>query len=163
MKHLYRMIIWGTVLILCILSAIFGIVIKNKMINNYSDELDIIVRGFNINELFDRYRALGIELYARVEGKDIIVTYDKKEYKYELHNGYLQTKYETVDTVAENILTGIAIETNKYLNNYHDINSLFANKTIYSYTLDKGIEFTNKNNYIVVKLSLDKAISTTNL
>lgn len=158
MNNIWRIVFWGIICIICICLGVFGVIYSNRIFNEKKSTLENIVSSFNLNEILNDYKKININFNAELNKKDIVIKSTGKnenEYTFKFKNTYLETKISKSDSLGEIVVMLVAGSiSNIHGEEQNSINSLF-NKDIYNYKLKDGIEFTDKTDSYIVKLSLD--------
>lgn len=152
---LKRIIFWGIICFLCLSLGIVGLIYNNRIFNQRKSELNELVNLFNETNIIKKYNSFGININAKLEDKNIIVTYNENELIYEFKGNYLEIDTPENSDIIYNITMAVADSIATYYGNNKDyVNEYFTNNQVYSFTLDDGIEFTPKDGQYKIKISL---------
>ena len=158
MNNIWRIIFWGLICIICICLGVFGVIYNNKIFNEKKPTLENIVSSFNSNELLYEYKKINVNLNAELNKKDIVIKSTgnhSNEYTFTFKNTYLETKISKSDSFGEVVVMLVTGSISTiHGEEQNSINTLF-NKDIYNYKLKDGIEFIDKTDSYIVKISLD--------
>ena len=105
MKHLYRLIFWGVIFIICIFLGVLGFLENQKNLKQYEEELNTISNNFNKSELVNEYNSKDIYFKSKIENNKLIIdykSYEEKEYVFKLHDGYIETSYKVSGLMLAN-------------------------------------------------------------
>ena len=103
-SYIFRIIFWGTICFMFLLSAIAGLLQSNKIFNERKNELESIISLFNKSEVIANYKEVNANITAELDGKNIKITYsglDTTKYIFKLKNGYLETKLNKNDIIGK--------------------------------------------------------------
>ena len=164
--NIIRSIFWGFVLILFLVLGTVGIIRENKIYNEYKNELSILSKNFNQNEIIENYKQVNNEITSKIKDKKIIITsksIETTEYVFKLKNGYISTEIDKNDTFGKTIVMAIAdsIAVNKGLP-MGSTYSIFNDNTVLQYKLNDGIEYKNKKDSYIINISLINPIINNN-
>ena len=159
MKHLYRIIFYSIVLIICLVMGVLGLTEKNRQYNSRKDELISIASLFNNSNYIKSYKENGVTINAKLTNYGISISYNgvnNYHYKFVLTNNYLYTTFDEGDPVANMFVMLIADSISQYYGESEGtIYNMFTSKEYLNLSLNDGIELETKNNKSFVKVNLD--------
>ena len=163
MKHLYRMIFWGLIMVICIVAGVLGISQSNQNFAPVKNKLNSIVYNFNNNENVKAFNDRGITLNAKLKGRKIVITYDStkiSKYTYSYKDGYLETTFDSKDSFGTTQLMIMAASIGDNFGiNENDIYGIITSNSYLNYTLDSGIEAKLNNGKYTIKLNVESPIT----
>ena len=162
MSNLKRIIFWSIILLICLFSGVYGLIYNNKIYSDNKEILSNIIYLFNNSSYANEYKSRNIDLYASINKKNIVVTYDGLDtYKYNfiLKNNYLEFIYEANDSYATTFLMVMVDCINRYYGGEEgSIYNIFTSEAYKDYTFEDGIEITENDNKITAKINLNYSL-----
>ncbi len=167
MKHLYRIIIYGIILVICIVMGLLGFSEKNRQFSNKKEELTSIISSINNSNYVKNYKENGVIINAKLYNKSILISYqgvNNYNYKFTLGNNYLYAKYNENDAIANMFVMLLADSIGQYYGENEGYSyEIFTNNYYMSSSFNDGIEINNKNGKNYVKINLDEHIKINNM
>ncbi len=161
MKNIWRIVFWGIICIMCVCAGVFGVIYSNQNFNNRKSDLVNIVEIFNANPLINDYKRINVNLTAKLNGKNIVISYTgnvSEEYTFKFRKNYLETTISKSDNIADIVVMLIADSVSTiHGEEQNSINNLFDSR-IFSYKFEDGISYTDKTDKYLVKINLDNYI-----
>lgn len=155
--NIIRSVFWGTILLICLILGITGVVYNIKINSTYKDDLTSIVKIFNSNDLIKDYRKIDNMITAELKRNKIKVTSKgvvTLEYIYYLENGKLVTTYDKDNSLANNITMILADSISVlYGQPSGSIYPLYNSEEIFDYKLSEGIEYNEKEKKVSLSLT----------
>ena len=163
-----RIIFWGLIALLLIISFTIGIISYNNGYGKYGKikkELNPIIEKFNSLEEIQKFKTVDIEIKASFEKDKINVIYKVEDLLVEYYFNYIKdnnrllianydnAKYDNIN----NLIIKLMIQAVSLVNN-HDKDEIFENFTIEDFkntTIEEGINIKTINNENTIIINLD--------
>lgn len=162
MNNKYRIIFWGTIMVILIGLGVYGIICNFKIFNDKKPMITEVLNIFDRNETINKYREYNTSITSKLGSKKVIITFSgtfDNVYELKYKSGYLELEIDKNDTVGLNVamvmLDSVAVYYGEEESSTYDT---FKSNRIYDMNLNDGVKVIINNNTYVYRISLNNHI-----
>lgn len=162
MNNKYRIIFWGTIMVILIGLGVYGIICNFKIFNDKKPMITEVLNIFDRNETINKYREYNTSITSKLGSKKVIITFSgtfDNVYELKYKSGYLELEIDKNDTVGLNVamvmLDSVAVYYGEEETSTYDT---FKSNRIYDMNLNDGVKVIINTNTYVYRISLNNHI-----
>lgn len=162
MNNKYRIIFWGTIMVILIGLGVYGIICNFKIFNDKKPMITEVLNIFDRNETINKYREYNTNITSKLDSKKTIITFSgtfDNVYELKYKSGYLELEIDKNDAVGLNVamvmLDSVAVYYGEEETSTYDT---FKSNRIYDMNLNDGVKVIINTNTYVYRISLNNHI-----
>lgn len=162
MNNKYRIIFWGTIMVILIGLGVYGIICNFKIFNDKKPMITEVLNIFDRNETINKYREYNTNITSKLGSKKVIITFSgtfDNVYELKYKSGYLELEIDKNDAVGLNVamvmLDSVAVYYGEEETSTYDT---FKSNRIYDMNLNDGVKVIINSNTYVYRISLNNHI-----
>lgn len=162
MNNKYRIIFWGTIMVILIGIGVYGIICNFKIFNDKKPMITEVLNIFDRNETINKYREYNTNITSKLGSKKVVITFSgtfDNVYELKYKSGYLELEIDKNDAVGLNVvmvmLDSVAVYYGEEESSTYDT---FKSNRIYDMNLNDGVKVIINNNTYVYRISLNNHI-----
>ena len=162
MNNKYRIIFWGTIMVILIGMGVYGIICNFKIFNDKKHMITEVLNIFDRNETINKYREYNTNITSKLDSKKAIITFSgtfDNVYELKYKSGYLELEIDKNDAVGLNVamvmLDSVAVYYGEEETSTYDT---FKSNRIYDMNLNDGVKVIINTNTYVYRISLNNHI-----
>lgn len=162
MNNKYRIIFWGTIMVILIGLGVYGIICNFKIFNDKKPMITEVLNIFDRNETINKYREYNTNITSKLDTKKAIITFSgtfDNVYELKYKSGYLELEIDKNDAVGLNVamvmLDSVAVYYGEEETSTYDT---FKSNRIYDMNLNDGVKVMINTNTYVYRISLNNHI-----
>lgn len=162
MNNKYRIIFWGTIMVILIGLGVYGIICNFKIFNDKKPMITEVLNIFDRNETINKYREYNTNITSKLVSKKAIITFSgtfENVYELKYKSGYLELEIDKNDAVGLNVamvmLDSVAVYYGEEETSTYDT---FKSNRIYDMNLNDGVKVIINTNTYVYRISLNNHI-----
>lgn len=162
MNNKYRIIFWGTIMVILIGLGVYGIICNFKIFNDKKPMITEVLNIFDRNETINKYREYNTNITSKLDSKKAIITFSgtfDNVYELKYKSGYLELEINKNDAVGLNVamvmLDSVAVYYGEEETSTYDT---FKSNRIYDMNLNDGVKVIINSNTYVYRISLNNHI-----
>lgn len=162
MNNKYRIILWGTIMVILIGLGVYGIICNFKIFNDKKPMITEVLNIFDRNETINKYREYNTNITSKLDSKKAIITFSgtfDNVYELKYKSGYLELEIDKNDAVGLNVamvmLDSVAVYYGEEETSTYDT---FKSNRIYDMNLNDGVKVIINTNTYVYRISLNNHI-----
>ncbi|MCI6349511.1 MAG: hypothetical protein MR779_01160 [Tenericutes bacterium] len=162
MNNKYRIIFWGTIMVILIGLGVYGIICNFKIFNDKKPMITEVLNIFDRNETINKYREYNTNITSKLDSKKAIITFSgtfDNVYELKYKSGYLELEIDKNDAVGLNVamvmLDSVAVYYGEEETSTYDT---FKSNRIYDMNLNDGVKVIINTNTYVYRISLNNHI-----
>lgn len=162
MNNKYRIILWGTIMVILIGLGVYGIICNFKIFNDKKPMITEVLNIFNRNETINKYREYNTNITSKLDSKKVVITFSgtfDNVYELKYKSGYLELEIDKNDAVGLNVamvmLDSVAVYYGEEETSTYDT---FKSNRIYDMNLNDGVKVIINTNTYVYRISLNNHI-----
>lgn len=162
MNNKYRIIFWGTIMVILIGLGVYGIICNFKIFNDKKPMITEVLNIFDRNETINKYREYNTNITSKLDSKKAIITFSgtfDNVYELKYKSGYLELEIDKNDAVGLNVamvmLDSVAVYYGEEETSTYDT---FKSNRIYDMNLNDGVKVIINTNSYVYRISLNNHI-----
>lgn len=162
MNNKYRIIFWGTIMVILIGLGVYGIICNFKIFNDKKPMITEVLNIFDRNETINKYREYNTNITSKLDSKKTIITFSgtfDNVYELKYKSGYLELEIDKNDAVGLNVamvmLDSVAVYYGEEETSTYDT---FKSNRIYDMNLNDGVKVIINSNTYVYRISLNNHI-----
>lgn len=162
MNNKYRIIFWGTIMVILIGLGVYGIICNFKIFNDKKPMITEVLNIFDRNETINKYREYNTNITSKLGSKKVIITFSgtfDNVYELKYKSGYLELEIDKNDAVGLNVamvmLDSVAVYYGEEETSTYDT---FKSNRIYDMNLNDGVKVIINTNTYVYRISLNNHI-----
>ena len=162
MNNKYRIIFWGTIMVILIGLGVYGIICNFKIFNDKKPMITEVLNIFDRNETINKYREYNTNITSKLGSKKVVITFSgtfDNVYELKYKSGYLELEIDKNDAVGLNVamvmLDSVAVYYGEEETSTYDT---FKSNRIYDMNLNDGVKVIINNNTYVYRISLNNHI-----
>lgn len=162
MNNKYRIIFWGTIMVILIGLGVYGIICNFKIFNDKKPMITEVLNIFDRNETINKYREYNTNITSKLGSKKAIITFSgtfDNVYELKYKSGYLELEIDKNDAVGLNVamvmLDSVAVYYGEEETSTYDT---FKSNRIYDMNLNDGVKVIINTNTYVYRISLNNHI-----
>ena len=162
MNNKYRIIFWGTIMVILIGLGVYGIICNFKIFNDKKPMITEVLNIFDRNETINKYREYNTNITSKLDTKKAIITFSgtfDNVYELKYKSGYLELEIDKNDAVGLNVamvmLDSVAVYYGEEETSTYDT---FKSNRIYDMNLNDGVKVIINTNTYVYRISLNNHI-----
>lgn len=162
MNNKYRIIFWGTIMVILIGLGVYGIICSFKIFNDKKPMITEVLNIFDRNETINKYREYNTNITSKLDSKKAIITFSgtfDNVYELKYKSGYLELEIDKNDAVGLNVamvmLDSVAVYYGEEETSTYDT---FKSNRIYDMNLNDGVKVIINTNTYVYRISLNNHI-----
>ncbi len=162
MNNKYRIIFWGTIMVILIGIGVYGIICNFKIFNDKKPMITEVLNIFDRNETINKYREYNTNITSKLGSKKVVITFSgtfDNVYELKYKSGYLELEIDKNDAVGLNVvmvmLDSVAVYYGEEETSTYDT---FKSNRIYDMNLNDGVKVIINNNTYVYRISLNNHI-----
>ncbi len=162
MNNKYRIIFWGTIMVILIGLGVYGIICNFKIFNDKKPMITEVLNIFDRNETINKYREYNTNINSKLDSKKAIITFSgtfDNVYELKYKSGYLELEIDKNDAVGLNVamvmLDSVAVYYGEEETSTYDT---FKSNRIYDMNLNDGVKVIINTNTYVYRISLNNHI-----
>lgn len=162
MNNKYRIIFWGTIMVILIGLGVYGIICNFKIFNDKKPMITEILNIFDRNETINKYREYNTNITSKLGSKKVVITFSgtfDNVYELKYKSGYLELEIDKNDAVGLNVamvmLDSVAVYYGEEETSTYDT---FKSNRIYDMNLNDGVKVIINTNTYVYRISLNNHI-----
>lgn len=162
MNNKYRIIFWGTIMVILIGLGVYGIICNFKIFNDKKPMITEVLNIFDRNETINRYREYNTNITSKLGSKKVVITFSgtfDNVYELKYKSGYLELEIDKNDAVGLNVamvmLDSVAVYYGEEETSTYDT---FKSNRIYDMNLNDGVKVIINTNTYVYRISLNNHI-----
>lgn len=162
MNNKYRIIFWGTIMVILIGLGVYGIICNFKIFNDKKPMITEVLNIFDRNETINKYREYNTNITSKLDSKKAIITFSgtfDNVYELKYKSGYLELEIDKNDAVGLNVamvmLDSVAVYYGEEETSTYDT---FKSNRIYDMNLNDGVKVIINSNTYVYRISLNNHI-----
>lgn len=162
MNNKYRIIFWGTIMVILIGLGVYGIICNFKIFNDKKPMITEVLNIFDRNETINKYREYNTSITSKLGSKKVIITFSgtfDNVYELKYKSGYLELEIDKNDAVGLNVamvmLDSVAVYYGEEETSTYDT---FKSNRIYDMNLNDGVKVIINTNTYVYRISLNNHI-----
>lgn len=162
MNNKYRIIFWGTIMVILIGLGVYGIICNFKIFNDKKPMITEVLNIFDRNETINKYREYNTNITSKLDSKKAIITFSgtfDNVYELKYKTGYLELEIDKNDAVGLNVamvmLDSVAVYYGEEETSTYDT---FKSNRIYDMNLNDGVKVIINSNTYVYRISLNNHI-----
>lgn len=162
MNNKYRIIFWGTIMVILIGLGVYGIICNFKIFNDKKPMITEVLNIFNRNETINKYREYNTNITSKLGSKKVVITFSgtfDNVYELKYKSGYLELEIDKNDAVGLNVamvmLDSVAVYYGEEETSTYDT---FKSNRIYDMNLNDGVKVIINTNTYVYRISLNNHI-----
>lgn len=162
MNNKYRIIFWGTIMVILIGLGVYGIICNFKIFNDKKPMIIEVLNIFDRNETINKYREYNTNITSKLDSKKAIITFSgtfDNVYELKYKSGYLELEIDKNDAVGLNVamvmLDSVAVYYGEEETSTYDT---FKSNRIYDMNLNDGVKVIINTNTYVYRISLNNHI-----
>ena len=153
MNNKYRIIFWGTIMVILIGLGVYGIICNFKIFNDKKPMITEVLNIFDRNETINKYREYNTNITSKLGSKKVVITFSgtfDNVYELKYKSGYLELEIDKNDAVGLNVamvmLDSVAVYYGEEETSTYDT---FKSNRIYDMNLNDGVKvIINSNTYV---------------
>lgn len=162
MNNKYRIILWGTIMVILIGLGVYGIICNFKIFNDKKPMITEVLNIFDRNETINKYREYNTNITSKLGSKKVVITFSgtfDNVYELKYKSGYLELEIDKNDAVGLNVamvmLDSVAVYYGEEETSTYDT---FKSNRIYDMNLNDGVKVIINSNTYVYRISLNNHI-----
>lgn len=162
MNNKYRIIFWGTIMVILIGLGVYGIICNFKIFNDKKPMITEVLNIFDRNETINKYREYNTNITSKLGSKKVVITFSgtfDNVYELKYKSGYLELEIDKNDAVGLNVamamLDSVAVYYGEEETSTYDT---FKSNRIYDMNLNDGVKVIINTNTYVYRISLNNHI-----
>lgn len=162
MNNKYRIIFWGTIMVILIGLGVYGIICNFKIFNDKKPMITEVLNIFDRNETINKYREYNTNITSKLGSKKVVITFSgtfDNVYELKYKSGYLELEIDKNDAVGLNVamvmLDSVAVYYGEEETSTYDT---FKSNKIYDMNLNDGVKVIININTYVYRISLNNHI-----
>lgn len=162
MNNKYRIIFWGTIMVILIGLGVYGIICNFKIFNDKKPMITEVLNIFDRNETINKYREYNTNITSKLGSKKVVITFSgtfDNLYELKYKSGYLELEIDKNDAVGLNVamvmLDSVAVYYGEEETSTYDT---FKSNRIYDMNLNDGVKVIINTNTYVYRISLNNHI-----
>lgn len=162
MNNKYRIIFWGTIMVILIGLGVYGIICNFKIFNDKKPMIIEVLNIFDRNETINKYREYNTNITSKLGSKKVVITFSgtfDNVYELKYKSGYLELEIDKNDAVGLNVamvmLDSVAVYYGEEETSTYDT---FKSNRIYDMNLNDGVKVIINTNSYVYRISLNNHI-----
>lgn len=162
MNNKYRIIFWGTIMVILIGLGVYGIICNFKIFNDKKPMITEVLNIFDRNETINKYREYNTNITSKLDSKKAIITFSgtfDNVYELKYKSGYLELEIDKNDAVGLNVamvmLDSVAVYYGEEETSTYDT---FKSNRIYDMNLNDGVKVIINSNTYVYRIGLNNHI-----
>lgn len=162
MNNKYRIIFWGTIMVILIGLGVYGIICNFKIFNDKKPMITEVLNIFDRNETINKYREYNTNITSKLVSKKVVITFSgtfDNVYELKYKSGYLELEINKNDAVGLNVamvmLDSVAVYYGEEETSTYDT---FKSNRIYDMNLNDGVKVIINSNTYVYRISLNNHI-----
>lgn len=162
MNNKYRIIFWGTIMVILIGLGVYGIICNFKIFNDRKPMITEVLNIFDRNETINKYREYNTNITSKLGSKKVVITFSgtfDNVYELKYKSGYLELEIDKNDAVGLNVamvmLDSVAVYYGEEETSTYDT---FKSNRIYDMNLNDGVKVIINTNTYVYRISLNNHI-----
>lgn len=162
MNNKYRIIFWGTIMVILIGLGVYGIICNFKIFNDKKPMITEVLNIFDKNETINKYREYNTNITSKLGSKKVVITFSgtfDNVYELKYKSGYLELEIDKNDAVGLNVamvmLDSVAVYYGEEETSTYDT---FKSNRIYDMNLNDGVKVIINSNTYVYRISLNNHI-----
>ena len=162
MNNKYRIILWGTIMVILIGLGVYGIICNFKIFNDKKPMITEVLNIFNRNKTINKYREYNTNITSKLDSKKVVITFSgtfDNVYELKYKSGYLELEIDKNDAVGLNVamvmLDSVAVYYGEEETSTYDT---FKSNRIYDMNLNDGVKVIINTNTYVYRISLNNHI-----
>ncbi len=162
MNNKYRIIFWGTIMVILIGLGVYGIICNFKIFNDKKPMITEVLNIFDRNETINKYREYNTNITSKLGSKKVVITFSgtfDNVYELKYKSGYLELEIDKNDAVGLNVamvmLDSVAVYYGEEETSTYDT---FKSNRIYDMNLNDGVKVIINSNTYVYRISLNNHI-----
>lgn len=162
MNNKYRIIFWGTIMVILIGLGVYGIICNFKIFNDKKPMITEVLNIFDRNETINKYREYNTNITSKLDSKKVVITFSgtfDNVYELKYKSGYLELEINKNDAVGLNVamvmLDSVAVYYGEEETSTYDT---FKSNRIYDMNLNDGVKVIINSNTYVYRISLNNHI-----
>lgn len=162
MNNKYRIIFWGTIMVILIGLGVYGIICNFKIFNDKKPMITEVLNIFDRNETINKYREYNTNITSKLGSKKVTITFSgtfDNVYELKYKSGYLELEIDKNDAVGLNVamvmLDSVAVYYGEEETSTYDT---FKSNRIYDMNLNDGVKVIINTNTYVYRISLNNHI-----
>ncbi len=162
MNNKYRIIFWGTIMVILIGIGVYGIICNFKIFNDKKPMITEVLNIFDRNETINKYREYNTNITSKLGSKKVVITFSgtfDNLYELKYKSGYLELEIDKNDAVGLNVamvmLDSVAVYYGEEETSTYDT---FKSNRIYDMNLNDGVKVIINTNTYVYRISLNNHI-----
>lgn len=162
MNNKYRIIFWGTIMVILIGLGVYGIICNFKIFNDKKPMITEVLNIFDRNETINKYREYNTNITSKLGSKKVVITFSgtfDNVYELKYKSGYLEIEIDKNDAVGLNVamvmLDSVAVYYGEEETSTYDT---FKSNRIYDMNLNDGVKVIINSNTYVYRISLNNHI-----
>lgn len=162
MNNKYRIIFWGTIMVILIGLGVYGIICNFKIFNDKKPMIIEVLNIFDRNETINKYREYNTNITSKLGSKKVVITFSgtfDNVYELKYKSGYLELEIDKNDAVGLNVamvmLDSVAVYYGEEETSTYDT---FKSNRIYDMNLNDGVKVIINTNTYVYRISLNNHI-----
>ena len=162
MNNKYRIIFWGTIMVILIGLGVYGIICNFKIFNDKKPMITEVLNIFDRNKTINKYREYNTNITSKLGSKKVVITFSgtfDNVYELKYKSGYLELEIDKNDAVGLNVamvmLDSVAVYYGEEETSTYDT---FKSNRIYDMNLNDGVKVIINTNTYVYRISLNNHI-----
>lgn len=162
MNNKYRIIFWGTIMVILIGLGVYGIICNFKIFNDKKPMITEVLNIFDRNETINKYREYNTNITSKLGSKKVVITFSgtfDNVYELKYKSGCLELEIDKNDAVGLNVamvmLDSVAVYYGEEETSTYDT---FKSNRIYDMNLNDGVKVIINTNTYVYRISLNNHI-----
>lgn len=162
MNNKYRIIFWGTIMVILIGLGVYGIICNFKIFNDKKPMITEVLNIFDRNETINKYKEYNTNITSKLGSKKVVITFSgtfDNVYELKYKSGYLELEIDKNDAVGLNVamvmLDSVAVYYGEEETSTYDT---FKSNRIYDMNLNGGVKVIINTNTYVYRISLNNHI-----
>ena len=162
MNNKYRIIFWGTIMVILIGLGVYGIICNFKIFNDKKPMITEVLNIFDRNETINKYREYNTNITSKLGSKKVVITFSgtfDNVYELKYKSGYLELEIDKNDAVGLNVamvmLDSVAVYYGEEETSTYDT---FKSNRIYDMNLNDGVKVIINTNTYEYRISLNNHI-----